>query len=97
MIPGESSSSKSPALVVILDLELLCALDLDFRERPLTSVPSRSPLTRIHWRERVIPGVFALFARLRPSIRLMSALLLYFLVVYFFLRRKEKKVEVEGS
>mmetsp|Transcript_22032 Transcript_22032/g.46466 ORF Transcript_22032/g.46466 Transcript_22032/m.46466 type:complete len:224 (-) Transcript_22032:797-1468(-) len=66
MIPGLSRSSN-PFLRMLL-APLLLRLPL-----PEAEVEYLSVATRIHWRERVTPGVLAVRARLRPRRRLMSA------------------------
>mmetsp|Transcript_4371 Transcript_4371/g.9797 ORF Transcript_4371/g.9797 Transcript_4371/m.9797 type:complete len:229 (-) Transcript_4371:621-1307(-) len=66
MIPGLSSNSN-PLFRVLLLLRLPAPLPEPVAEVVL------SVATRIHWRERVTPGVLAVRARLRPRRRLMSA------------------------
>mmetsp|Transcript_27412 Transcript_27412/g.49434 ORF Transcript_27412/g.49434 Transcript_27412/m.49434 type:complete len:245 (+) Transcript_27412:1949-2683(+) len=68
MIPGLSSSSNPffRVLLALLPPRLPLAPEVEAEF-------SLSVATRIHWRERVIPGVLAVRARLRPRRRLMSA------------------------
>mmetsp|Transcript_1838 Transcript_1838/g.4032 ORF Transcript_1838/g.4032 Transcript_1838/m.4032 type:complete len:249 (-) Transcript_1838:647-1393(-) len=66
MIPGLSSSSNPFFLVLLLRLPPPLP-------DPEADVEYLSVATRIHWSERVMPGVLAVRARLRPRRRLMSA------------------------
>ena len=60
MIPGLSKSSN-PLLLLLIP------------EDPDADTEFLSVATRIHWRDRVTPGVLAVLARLRPRSRLIRA------------------------
>jgi hypothetical protein len=61
MIPGLSNNSNS------------FLVDVEEGDDPEELALDSSVLTRIHWSDRVTPGVLAVRARLRPRILLISA------------------------
>jgi hypothetical protein len=74
IMPGLSSNSNPDFRALLLLLMPPVSRVLRLRlDPPDAELEYLSVATRIHWSDRVTPGVLAVLARLRPNSRLMRA------------------------